>query len=156
MKIKILSRGFMLLCIFIMSVHSSCKKDVYTSDIFIAKQWKVDLSASSVVPAITGRTDHAVAMVYLMSNNELHYDIYFDIALQNNDSPGKGQLFLGDLGQLGTLFLDLQTPAFNSERECKGSVKLDEGSVAKLMTDKIYLQVSSTQQPNGLVRGKLN
>ena len=135
---------------------SACKKDTYTSEIFIKKQWKVDLSASKVLPAISGRTDHAVAMVYLMDNMEVHYDIYFDKALENNDTPGSAKIYLGTETTSGTVFIDLKTPAFNTNREASGSVGVDAAMATKLQSEKIYLQISSTQQPNGLVRGQLN
>lgn len=135
---------------------SACKKDTYTSEVFIKKQWKVDLSASKVLPAISGRTDHAVAMVYLMDNMEVHYDIYFDKALENSDTPGSAKIYLGTETTSGTVFIDLKTPAFNANRETSGSVGVDAATATKLQSEKIYLQISSAQQPNGLVRGQLN
>jgi hypothetical protein len=134
----------------------SCKKDVYTSDVFIKKQWKVDLSPANMVPALTSRTDHAVAMFFLMSNKELHYDIYFDKVLNNGDTPGVGHLYLGAIGQAGTVFIDLKTTAFDAMRETKGKIAIDDATSTKLQTEKIYLQISSTQQQLGLVRGQLN
>lgn len=134
----------------------ACKKDTYTSDVFVKKQWKVDLSASSVIPTVVGRTDHAVAMLFLMDNKELHYDIYFDKALENNDAPTNGKLYLGTLGTNGNLFIDLAIPAFNNQREVKGKITVSDEIYTKIQSEKIYLQISSTQQPNGLVRGQLN
>jgi len=135
---------------------SACKKDTYTSEIFIKKQWKVELSASKVLPAISGRTDHAVAMVYLMDNMEVHYDIYFDKAPENNDTPGSAKIYLGTETTSGAVFIDLKTPPFNANRETSGSVGVDAATATKLQSEKIYLQISSAQQPNGLVRGQLN
>lgn len=136
---------------------SSCgKDDVFTSDVFIRKQWKLNLSPANVVPSLTNRTDHAVAMVYLMSNKELHYDIYFDKALENGDNPSTVKLFLGAAGQTGALFLDLNAPAFNTQRETKGKITLDDTNFQKIQTEKIYFQISSTQQQVGLVRDQLN
>ncbi len=138
-------------------VLPACNKDdVYTSDIFIKKQWKLNLSVANVTPSIANRDDHAVAMVYLMSNKELHYDIYFDKPLENGDSPSAVKLYLGASGQAGALFLDLNAPAFNAQRETKGKLLLDEANFLKIQTEKIYCQVSSTQQQTGLVRDQLN
>ncbi|SFG91979.1 CHRD domain-containing protein [Pedobacter insulae] len=135
----------------------SCKKDdVYRSDIFIKKQWKLNLSSTNVIPALANKDDHAVAMVYLMSNKELHYDIYFDRPLENGDSPTTVKLYFGESGQTGELFLDLNAPSFNAQRETKGKVLLDEPNFLKIQTAKIYCQVSSTQQQSGLVRDQLN
>ncbi|MES2418992.1 MAG: CHRD domain-containing protein [Bacteroidota bacterium] len=135
----------------------SCKKDnVFTSDVFIKKQWKLDLSVSKVVPALSGRADHAVAMVYLMSNKELHYDVYFDKPLENGDNPGAIKLYLGASGQSGTLFIELNAPAFNTQRESKGKLLLDEANFLKIQTEEIYCQISSQQQQAGLVRDQLN
>lgn len=146
----------MLLGVYLLIFITSCKKKFIESDIFIKKQWKVELLASKVLPSITGRSDHAVAMIYLMDNQELHYDIYFDKAIENNDTPGPGKLYLGADGVVGNLFIDLKTPAFNAQGETKGKVSVDAATVNKLLTEKMYLQISSTQQPAGIVRGQLN
>ncbi len=138
-------------------VFPACNKDdVYTSDIFIKKQWKLNLSVANVIPSIANRDDHALAMVYLMSNKELHYNIYFDKPLENGDSPSAVKLYLGASGQTGALFLDLNAPAFNAQRETKGKLLLDEANFMKIQSEKIYCQVSSTQQQAGLVRDQLN
>ncbi|MGN7989268.1 CHRD domain-containing protein [Pedobacter sp. 22226] len=135
---------------------SSCKKEVYTSDIYIRKQWKADLSASNIIPAITGRTDHAVATVYLMDNNELHYYIYFDKPLNNGDSPAGAVINLGAAGANGTALIKLDASSFNDKRENDGAVTLSAEAAASLVSQTtLYLQVSSSQQPNGLVRGQM-
>ncbi len=155
LQLKVPLRYYLFLASLLLFL-SSCKKEVFTSDVFIRKQWKLDLSTSKVVPSLSSRNDHAVAMVFLMSNKELHYDIYFDKQLENSDSPGSVKLYLGAAGQNGTLFLDLNAPAFNTQREAKGIVALDDVNFQKIQTEKIYFQISSTQQQVGLVRDQLN
>lgn len=134
----------------------SCKKDIATSDVYIKKQWKADLSVSNVIPAISGRTDHAVATIYLMDNNELHYYVYFDTPLNNNDVPGKAAIYIGAAGANGNLFINLDDSAFNGKRELDGKVILSRESINTLLaqTD-LYLNVTSNQQSAGLVRGQI-
>ncbi|RDC58192.1 CHRD domain-containing protein [Pedobacter chinensis] len=134
----------------------SCKKELKTSDVYIKKQWRADLSVSAIVPQITGRTDHAVASIYLMDNNELHYYIYFDKPLNNGDTPGKGSINIGAAGTNGTLLINLETSAFNEKLENNGKISLNtETANALLNQSNLYLNVTSSQQPAGLVRGQL-
>ncbi|MBB6238335.1 hypothetical protein HDC90_002968 [Pedobacter sp. AK013] len=135
---------------------TSCKKETYTSDIYIKKQWKVDLSATKIIPAIANRTDHAVAVLYLMDNNELHYDVYFDQPLQNGDTPSSVKINLGASTANGSLLIDLKNPAFNGNRESKGSLTVDAQTAVALSTQSAYLVVASQQQNAGLVRGQVN
>lgn len=160
-KYPIFIRHLRLLPIALFALLCSCKKELYTSDVFIAKQWKVELSAAYTVPAVAGRTDHAVALIFLMSNNELHYDIYFDKPFDNGDSPTNAKLFVGAAAENGTLLVDLKNGSFDGNREVKGFVPADAALVEKLRAVgaavlPIYLQVNSTQQPDGMVRGQID
>lgn len=135
---------------------TSCKKDVYTSEIYIKKQWKADLSTTNIIPAISGRTDHAVATVYLMDNNELHYYIYFDKPLSSGDSPTTAVINIGAAGANGTPLIKLDASSFNDKRENDGKVIISAEAAASLVAQAaLYLQVSSAQQPSGLVRGQM-
>lgn len=141
----------------LLSVLFSCgKDDVFTSDVFIRKQWRLNLTTANVVPAISGRNDHAVGMVYLMSNNELHYQIYFDKPLENGDQPQGAKIFSGAAGQSGTQIADLNVPAFDANREAKGKLLVDDALFQRLQSEKIYFQIYSVQQQVGLVRDQLN
>jgi hypothetical protein len=138
-------------------LFTSCKKDTdYVSEVFIKKEWKVDLATTKVVPQVAGRADHAVAVFYLMDNNELHYYIYFDQTLQAGDNPTTAKLSLGNSSETGAVLIDLQNPAFSTARESKGKITLNEATIASLLSKSIYLQVASTQQTGGLVRGQVN
>lgn len=154
---KVVLKKHCLFFAIVLFLFSSCKKDNdYISEVFIKKEWKVDLSTTKVVPQVSGRTDHAVAVLYLMDNNELHYYIYFDQALQAGDSPTTAKLSLGSATQNGTVLIDLQNPAFNTARESKGKITLNEATITSLLSQSLYLQVASTQQSAGLVRGQVN
>ena len=157
MKFNHLTRVFILSCTCIIALVSSCKKKNIESDIFIKKQWKADLSTGNVIPAISGRTDHAVATIYLMDNNELHYYIYFDKALNNGDSPTTAAINIGAAGVNGNSPIKLDASSFNDKRESDGKITLSADAAASLIAQTaLYLQVSSSQQPNGLVRGQIN
>lgn len=133
----------------------SCKKDVFKSDIFIKKEWKADLTTSNVIPAVSGRTDHAVAVIYLMDNNQLSYNIYFDKPFENGDNATSAKLYTGSATENGTVLLDLKNSVFNAQREVSGILTLDEVVMQKLQSESVYVQVGSTQKVNGLVRGQL-
>jgi hypothetical protein len=133
----------------------SCKKDIKTSEVYIRKQWRVDLSPSNMVPALSTRTDHAVAFIYLMDNNELSYYVYFDKALSSGDSPTGSAIFIGAAGSVGNLFVNLDG-SFNEKRESDNKINLSaEMANSMVASPNLYLQVASVQLPSGLVRGQL-
>jgi hypothetical protein len=134
---------------------TSCKKKEVESDIYTIRQWKSDLSVNNVVPAITGRTDHAVAVCYLMTDNKLYYYLYFDAPLNNGDTPTKAVIYSGAAGASGSVLIDLNNGAYNSSREVKGAVELSAQTIADLNSKTLYLQIASSQQAAGLVRGTL-
>ncbi|WP_316831757.1 CHRD domain-containing protein [Pedobacter aquatilis] len=156
MKCNLLTRWLMLVCIGITTSFFSCKKEEPTSDIYTLRQWKsVELTPASIVPAISGRTDHAVAVFYLMTDNKLHYYIYFDKPLNNSDTPGQAVIYTGVAGTAGTVLINLNNSAFDANREVKGAVDLSASIISELNTKTVYLQISSAQQASGLVRGQL-
>ncbi|QNK61620.1 CHRD domain-containing protein [Pedobacter sp. PAMC26386] len=136
-------------------LFASCKKETYTSQVYIKKQWKVDMNVQAVIPANTGRTDHAVALIYLMDNNQLSYDIYFDVAVNTGDTPTAAKLFIGSAKENGLPLIDFNQGSF-AGGELKGNVQLDDAVTARLLANTIYLQVNSAELPSGLVRGQLS
>lgn len=139
-------------------VSISCTKKTYTSDVFIRKQWQVSMSAAFTVPANTSRTDHAVANLYITSDNQLYYDVYFDANLNASDTPTSVKLYTGAAAENGTVLLDLHNGTFTN-REVKGNIALDDATQTKLLaagTNTIYLQVNSTMASTGLVRGQID
>ncbi|MDN5287161.1 MAG: hypothetical protein JWR38_3435 [Mucilaginibacter sp.] len=156
MKFNLLTKVYMLGSICLLILALSCKKKSIESDIFIKKQWKVDLSASNITPVLSGRSDHAVAVLYLMDNNELDYYVYFDQVLQNGDIPTSIKVNLGPSGTNGSLLIDLQNPVFDANRESKGKLNLNTSTIDSLLSQPTYLLVLSSQQGNGLVRGQIN
>jgi predicted xylose isomerase-like sugar epimerase len=134
---------------------TSCKKKEVESDIYTIRQWKSDLSVNNVVPTINGRTDHAVAVCYLMTDNKLYYYLYFDTPLNNGDKPTKAVIYSGAAGANGAVLIDLNNGAYNTNREVKGSVELSAQTITDLNSKTLYLQIASSQQASGLVRGTL-
>ena len=133
-----------------------CKKEVETSEVYTLRQWKsTDLTPANMVPAMNSRTDHAVAVCYLMTDNRLYYYLHFDKALNNSDTPTKAVIYTGTAGTNGTVFIDLNNVPFDANREVKGSVELSAQMIADLNAKPLYLQISSAQQTSGLVRGQL-
>jgi|GEM_PF-2178969 len=146
---------FLAWCLVCSAGSFSCKKEIETSDVYTLRQWKVTLNPDNVVPAVSGRTERATAVFYLMTDNKLYYYLYFNDALSTGDKPAKAAVYTGAAGSNGTLLIDLANEAFNSSREVKGSVSLSPAQIDNLNTKVNYLQITSTQQPNGLVRGTL-
>ncbi len=144
-----------ILVVVIMLSLISCKKDVFKSDIFIKKEWKIDLTTTNVIPAISGGTDHAVAILYLMDNKQLSYNVYFDKPFENGDNAISAKLYTGSPTENGTLLLDLKNGSFNAQREINGILNLDDVIIQKLQNESVYMQVTSSQKTDGLVRGQL-
>jgi hypothetical protein len=157
MKFNLLTKGYMLGGICLSILIFSCKKNFTTSDTFIIKQWNVALSASYTIPANAGRTDHAVSLLYLMDNNQLYYDIYFDVAPNNGDTPTAVKLYTGAAAENGTLLLDLKNAAFSGNK-VKGSIQLNQATANGLLVSGLsfYMVIGSTQITNGLVRGQVD
>lgn len=145
---------YLLTCLLLISV--SCTKKTYTSDVFIKKQWQIFMSATYTIPANAGRTDHAVATMYLTDDNQLYYDVYFDANLGSGDTPSAVKLYTGTAAENGALLIDLHNGAF-SGGEVKGNVAVDATMANKLIngTD-MYMQVASSQIAAGLVRGQID
>lgn len=147
---------FLLIALVLVSI--SCTKKTYTSDVFIRKQWQVSMSAAFTVPANPGRTDHAVATLYVTSDNQLYYDVYFDANLNTGDTPTSVKLYNGAAAENGTLLLDLHNGTFTN-REVKGNLPLDDATATKLLAagnNVIYMQVNSAMVTTGLVRGQID
>lgn len=156
MKFNLSTKAYILVCICLFTLGLSCKKKNVESDVFVKKQWKVSLSTANVVPAVTGRTDHAVAVLFLMDNGTLYYDVYFDSPVQNNDTPTHVVIYNGAAGTNGSVLLDLHSASFNAQGESKGSLIPDNTTAQALLTQSAYLAIASPQYPNGLVRGQVN
>lgn len=157
MKFNLLTKAYMLGGIFLSILTLSCKKSFTTSDVFISKQWNVTLSAAYTIPANAGRTEHAVSLLYLMDNNQLNYDIYFDVAPNNSDIPTSVKLYTGAAAENGTLLLDLKNAAFSGNK-VKGSIQLDQAMANVLLNSGLsfYMVIGSNQIANGLVRGQVD
>lgn len=153
---KLNSKLNYILCVIILLSIVSCKKELKTSEVYIRKQWRVDLSPSNVIPAPENRIDHGVASIYLMENNELHYFIYFDKALSTGDNPAGSAIFIGAAGSVGNILVRLEGSSYNEKRESSGKINLSAETANSMVSSlHLYLQTASAQQPNGLVRGQL-
>lgn len=90
-----------------------------------------------------------------MTDNKLYYYLYFDTPLNNGDVPQKATIYSGANGTNGTVLIDLGNTAFDTNREVKGSIELSQQAISDLNSKATYLQISSSQQPGGLVRGTM-
>ena len=132
----------------------SCKKEtVNESKVFVIKFWDINLTPANVIPANTGRSDHAYALLYLMDDNKLYYDIYVD-SVQGKDVPTGAQISLGSPVVNGTQFVQL-SQAF-TDNKAKGFVSVTQPQIDSLLLSSSYLTISSSVVPTGLLRGQLD
>lgn len=132
---------------------TACKKDP-TSEEFIVRFWNLDLKASNMVPAVTGKGDHAVCLLYLSDNKDLYYDLYFD-SLGPAELPGQIAIFAGSPTVNGTQILAFPNVNYTGVKS-KGKLRLTQSQADSLSTLSTYLTVVSKSSPAGLVRGQLD
>lgn len=144
-----------LLLLPIFLIFASCKKEKQNSDEFQVREWKVDMNAAYTIPTNTGKTAHAWSLLYLMDNNKLYYDIYFNVP-SVGDNLSAIKLYKGNAAENGTEFLSIDNPGF-ADNKAKGSLQLTQAQADSLKANgNYYMVVNSTQSPNGLVRGQVD
>jgi len=153
---------FFLVCsISAMFLMYSCSKDETTDNPdpntppTVLKHWEIPLSAMFEVPAPSGRTDSGTAVLDLMSDNSLRYSINIT-NLAAGDSLIMAHLHAGDPVTSGPVILDLAA-SFVNNSAADTITNLRQTLVDSLNNNQsIYLNVHSTQLPDGVARGQLD
>ncbi|MEH0158556.1 CHRD domain-containing protein [Limibacter armeniacum] len=145
-------------------VISSCDDDddggtTPTPDPEIVQEWTVELSPSDEVPAITGRDETGTAELTLYDDNTLEYTITVN-DLSDTDELTMAHIHTGGPTETGDVLITLVDGTdivFDSNNSVTNTIDLTTAQVDSLTNspDNLYVNVHSTEEPNGLLRGQL-
>lgn len=153
MKKKYFTILFLGLIIIVLSLAlSSCNNN--DDGLMERVYWKLYLNPQSQVPAVD-RPETAIVTMQLLSDNTLSYRIVVS-DLVNTDQLTAAHLHAGDPLTNGPIVLNLD-PTF-SNGVATGSMIIHQSLVDSLvnLSNQIYVNVHSTEHPDGLVRGQVN
>lgn len=122
----------------------------------ILKEWRIPLRAVNVNPIPTNRTDTGELILQLTDKNNLTYQ-YNITDLQNGDFITGAGLYTGDPLTNGQLLLDF-APRLAPTYGSRSLYDIRQSLVDSLLnpsTD-LYVLITSTQFPNGLLRTQLH
>ena len=114
--------------------------------------FNVVLSPGNEIPAITGRNDSGMAIIRIVGE-----EVYYKVTvadLEATDAITAGHIHEGEATENGTVFQNLEiTDA--SQLDVTKTITLDENKLAKLKEDPLYVNIHSTEHPDGLMRGQI-
>lgn len=120
------------------------------------KTWNLVLSAKNEIPAPDSRAETGTAMLQLMADNSLKYEISVS-SLATGDALTMSHLHVGNAGSNGGV-VQLLTSSFTGTSASGTVTNLRQSLVDSLKSDdnEIYINVHSQQVGSGLVRAQLN
>lgn len=131
---------------------TSCDDD---DDRYPTVSWANALSTKYENPALMDRTEDGLLEMTLWSDNTLSYSIYVN-RLQSGDALTSASLYAGDVMSNGNIVLDLKANFTGFEASGKVPVRASLADSLRRTSNQIYLNVTSTEKPAGLIRGQIN
>lgn len=136
----------------IIALMNGCKEDYATSDVYTLYTGTIYLNGDNVLTNNPDGVSQATAQIWVMSNNELYYDVYFT-AIETGETPTTLHLFAGSLDEPAALIADLDNPAFSDTYSVQGSIVINDAQIEQLTSTDYYLLCRSTGYTNGIVAG---
>lgn len=153
MKNKLYIFIYILVCL---AINSSCnKRNEYSSNVEVIREWKFNLSSANQNFVTTGAPAIAAFNMVALADNSLRYEIKGDTA--SSDRFASAQIRLGDPLSDGALLINLPIRIYGTY--ASGTLTdLSKGLMDTLQNNTIekYITVTSDRAPSGLVRGQLN
>lgn len=147
--------SFVFFCVASVTMFS-CTKNKQESNEFLVREWRVDMNTGYTIPSNSSKTAHAWSLLYLMDNNKLYYDIYFNVPSSPAETPSAVEIYKGTAVDNGVLFKTITTAAFNNDKT-GGMLQLTKDESDSLKANgNYYMLIKTTQSPQGLVRGQVN
>lgn len=153
MKIKLYAFVYIVGLLF---VAAACnKKNDYATNVDVVKEWDFPLSSSNENYITPDTGINADFHLVVLADNSIRYDIKVDTSV--SDRIVTAQINLGDPVSEGTAIIDLPVRVYGTY----GSgvlTGLSQSLIDTLLNNNIekYINVTSANAPNGLVRGQLN
>jgi hypothetical protein len=134
-------------------VFQSCEHDDDNGPSTV-KQWSIDMKAIFEVPAPAGRNEEGEAIIELLSDNSLKYNVHIH-NLSASDQLTNAHIHFGDAGTSGGIIIPFN-PTFTGAGTMGVVTGLRQGQVDTLLGYPVYVNVHSNQLPGGLARGQLD
>ena len=112
----------------------------------------VMLSPSNVLPAIVGRNETGIAYLRLTANSDLYYKLIVN-DLDMTDALKSAHIHAASSGSNGGVMQALAGGP--SDFDITKMVTFDTAKRATFLNDDLYINVHTTQQPGGLLRGQI-
>ncbi|WP_162923684.1 CHRD domain-containing protein [Arachidicoccus soli] len=143
--------------IFLVIVQTACTKKTGSDEgSFTVAYANIQLSATNLVPVDATIKAHAYAILDVMSDGRLNYDIYCD-SIPSGEVPSSFSLYFGKSGQNGTLIQTAIPINLNDSSEVIGNIKLPQAIIDSFTNSaSMYIVISSSAHPNGLMRAQIS
>jgi hypothetical protein len=150
--IPAMTGAYLCMALFAWTV-SGCRKSGPPATV---QSWNhIDLKPGYEVPGLSGRSESGYAIIQLVADNSLEFQLYVD-NLSSSDSLTGAQINFGDPASNGNVVIDLK-PVFKSRYTATGIVeKLRPGQIDTLRKRTVYVNIHSKKAGSGLLRGQLD
>ena len=118
----------------------------------IDNAYNVALSPSNAVPPIVGRAEEGNAYFRIVGST-----MYFKVSVSSLDATDAitaGHIHEGSSTENGGVLVSLDITD-ETQLDVTKSVTLSSDELAKINNDELYVNIHSTQQPSGLLRGQI-
>ncbi len=129
---------------------ASCKKEYTTSHEFVEYTETFFLTGNNPLINDPNGTSRATAKLWLMTNNELYYDVYFTV-LEAPNVPTNLQIVAGQMASPGEVILLLESHTFSNTNSAQGKVELTAQQKERILAKNFHVVCQSNGRPNGLV-----
>lgn len=142
------------------NVHSAEKPEGLVRgqiDKIIEQAYNVTLSPQNIIPEITDREDHGMAILRVVKNENGTSKLIYNVTVENlkpTDAITNGYIRIGNTTQNGNILVDLDL----TDASQLGSTKeldLEPSVNTKLKNDALYINLHSTDYEDGLMRGQI-
>ncbi|WP_339924541.1 CHRD domain-containing protein [uncultured Cyclobacterium sp.] len=151
-------RNLLLMLSFIALITFSCKDDDDDIPAKVSVQtFDVELDNAYEIPMVMGRNETGDIQMNLFDDNSLEFTITVN-NLMSTDALTKAHVHTGDVVTAGSVAITLVdgTDIAFSGNMATGTITLTDGEVATLKGSDVYVNVHSTEETAGLVRGQID
>ncbi|EPR68283.1 CHRD domain-containing protein [Cyclobacterium qasimii] len=151
-------RNLLLMLSFFALITFSCKDDDDDTPAKVSVQiFDIDLDNAYEIPMVMGRDETGNIKMNLFDDNTLEFTIIINNLL-STDALTKAHVHTGDVVTAGSVAITLVDGAdiSFSGNMATGTVTLTDGEVTTLKGSDVYVNVHSTDETAGLVRGQID
>lgn len=152
-----MKKALLLICCTLLIGFTTSCNDTDGSGPTIIASGNISLTTENEIPIVENRDETGTFLLVLNSENQIEFSIVVN-DLSASDELTVAHLHTGDPVSTGAPAISLVngTDIVFQGNEATGIVQLTEAQVETLLGDDVYVNVHSTENPNGLVRGQLD